>query len=111
MRKAVRMRHQGGSNVKFESWKSSVGHARSTIAANTRSIAASKSYRCYFTEADDRIRSYEQIECENDAEAALKAQELLAASQFTSAEVWQGRRIVGKWSNTAAASPRSQDRR
>jgi hypothetical protein len=103
------MRQQGGSNVNFESWKSSVGNARTTISANTRStISASKSYRCYFTEANDRIQSYEQIECENDAEAVLKAQELLARSQFSSAEVWQGRRIVGKWSNTGAASPRHQ---
>lgn len=85
----------------FESWKSSIAGARSTIAAN-------KSYRCYFTEADDRIRSYEQIECENDAQAALKAQELLAASRFTSAELWQGRRLVGKWDNAGAASPRRQ---
>jgi hypothetical protein len=79
--------------VTLETWKSSVPHARGTIAAN-------KSYRCYFTEINDRIRSYEHIECENDSEAALKAQELLAASQFTSAEVWQGKRLVGKWGNT-----------
>jgi hypothetical protein len=92
---------QGGSNVAFESWKSSVADVRSTITA-------SKSYRCYFTEVNDRIRSYEQIECENDVEATLKAQELLAASQFTSAEVWQGKRLVGKWDNTRTASPRRQ---
>jgi hypothetical protein len=85
--------------VAFESWKSSLADVRSAIAAI-------KSYRCYFTEVNDRIRSYEQIECENDAEAALKAQGLLAASQFTSAELWQGRRLVGKWDNTVAASPR-----
>lgn len=70
--------------------------------------AASKSYRCYFTEVNDRIRSYEQIECEDDAEAALKAQQLLATSRFTSAEVWQGKRLVGKWDNTGAASPTRQ---
>lgn len=83
----------------------------SAADARTTTIAANKSYRCYFTEADDRIRSYEQIECENDAQAALKAQELLAASRFTSAEVWQGRRLVGKWGNTGAIgaeSPRRQ---
>jgi hypothetical protein len=97
----MRKRTKGGSNVAFESWKSSVADIRSTIAA-------SKSYRCYFTEVNDRIRSYQQIECENDAEAALKAQELLAASQFASAEVWQGKRIVGKWDNTATTSPRRQ---
>jgi hypothetical protein len=61
-----------------------------------------------FTEVNDRIQSYEHIQCENDAEAALKAQELLAASQFASAEVWQGRRLVGKWDNTGTPGPRRQ---
>ena len=84
------------STVTFETLEP----VKSSDSDGRSAAAASKSYRCYFTEADDRIRSYEQIECENDAEAALKAQELLAASQFTSTEVWQGRRIVGKWSNT-----------
>jgi hypothetical protein len=92
---------QGGNNVTLEALKSSVAGTRSTIAAN-------KSYRCYFTDIDDRIQSYEQIECENDAEAALRAQELLAASRFTSAEIWQGRRIVGKWGNIGVANPRRQ---
>ena len=71
-------------------------------------MAANKSYRCYFTDPDDRIRSFEQIECENDAAAALKAQALLAASQFTTAELWQGRRLVGKWGNTGAAKPKPE---
>lgn len=75
-----------------ESWKSSVADSEGTSAAD-------KSYRCYFTSVDDRIQSYEQIECEDDAQAALKAQALLSASHFTSAEVWQGKRLVGKWSN------------
>lgn len=78
--------------------KSSEADARSTVAT-------SRSYRCYFTDVDDRIQSYEQIECEHDAQAVLKAQKLLAASPFTSAELWQGSRIVGKWGNTGAASP------
>lgn len=82
----------------FEPRKSSEADARSTITA-------SKSYRCYFTDGDDRIQSFEQIECQHDAEAALKAQGLLAASPFTSAELWQGRRLVGKWSNTGAVNP------
>ena len=92
---------QGGSNVTIETPeppKPSVADARSAAAAK-------KSYRCYFTDVDDRIQSYEQIECEDDAQAVLKAQKLLAASPFTSAELWQGSRIVGKWGNTDAASP------
>ncbi|WP_119300755.1 hypothetical protein [Dongia deserti] len=81
---------------------------RKSPKADARSTAANKSYRCYFTDVDDRIRSYEQIECENDAEATLEAQRLLAASRFPSAELWQGSRIVGRWGNTDAASPRRQ---
>jgi hypothetical protein len=64
----------------LESWNFSGADSRSTIAAN-------KSYRCNFTDPDDRIQSFEQIECENDAEAALKTQMLLGASQFTTAEL------------------------
>jgi hypothetical protein len=55
-------------------------------------------YRCYFTDAVDRIRSYEQIECTDDAAATLKVDELLATSPYSSAELWQGKRLVGKWS-------------
>jgi hypothetical protein len=57
-----------------------------------------KSYRCCFTDAGDRIRSYEQIECASDTEAALKVDELLASSQDNAAELWQGERLVGRWS-------------
>jgi hypothetical protein len=55
------------------------------------------SYRCYFTDENDRIKSYEQIECPDDAAAVLKVDELLAASQYGAAELWQGKRLVGKW--------------
>ena len=61
--------------------------------------AGNRNYRCYFTDTNDRIQSYEQIDCEDDVQAALKAQALLAASHFTSAELWSGKRIVGKWGN------------
>jgi hypothetical protein len=92
--------------VTFDSWKSPVADPRATSADV-------KGYRCYFTNGDDRIQSYEQIECGDDAEAALRAQGLLAVSQFTSAELWQGKRIVGKWSNTGTAGsnpPENADR-
>jgi hypothetical protein len=69
-------------------------------------VATNKSYRCYFTDREDRIQSYEQIECQDDAQAALKAQVLLAASHSVSAELWQGKRLVGKWGSVDAASPR-----
>ena len=60
-----------------------------------------KTYRCYFTDGDDRIRTYEQIECADDASAALKAEELLRSSRYRSAELWEGKRLVGKWTNGA----------
>ena len=63
--------------------------------------APNGSYRCYFTDTDDRIKSFEQIDCGDDADAALKAQALLAVSRFTSAEVWQASRLVGKWGQVA----------
>lgn len=63
-----------------------------------RTNMTSKTYRCYFIDVGDHIRSYEQIDCANDAEAALKVDALLAASQDSSAELWQGRRLVGRWS-------------
>jgi hypothetical protein len=82
----------------LESWKFSEADSRSANGPN-------KSYRCYFTDADDRIQSYQQISCENDAQAALKARMLLDSSQFAAAELWQGRRIVGKWGKGDAAQP------
>lgn len=57
----------------------------------------SNSYRCYFTDESDRIRSYEQIECADDATAVLKVDELLATSKYDTAELWQGKRLVGRW--------------
>jgi hypothetical protein len=63
--------------------------------------APNGSYRCYFTDTEDRIKSFEQMDGEDDADVALKAQASLAASRFTSAEVWQGSRLVGKWGQVA----------
>ena len=57
----------------------------------------SNSYRCYFTDESDRIRSHEQIECADDAAAVLKVDELLATSKYHTAELWQGKRLVGRW--------------
>ena len=73
------------------SWEPPAGPVR-------RGRMTNRNYRCYFTDAGDRIRSYEQIECANDTEAALKVDELLAASQDNAAELWQGERLVGRWS-------------
>jgi hypothetical protein len=71
--------------------------------SDAQSPDAGRSYRCYFIDADDHIRSYEQVECETDAQAALRAEILLAASQLTTAELWCGTRLVGRWSKAGAA--------
>ena len=64
-------------------------------------------YRCYFTDENDRIKGVEQINCQDDAEAALKVEHLLASSSHETAELWQGPRLVGKWGNTGKAATRS----
>ena len=58
---------------------------------------SNKNYRCYFTDSGDRIRSYEPIECADDSAATLKVDELLATSRYGTAELWEGKRLVGKW--------------
>ena len=58
------------------------------------------SYRCYFTDERDRIQSFEVLEGVDDAEAALKAQQLVSSSRFASAEVWHGKRLIGRWVNS-----------
>jgi hypothetical protein len=82
---------QGGTTVMHDS--------QLPVADILHTDAGNRNYRCYFIDDHDRIQSYEQIECEDDVQAALKAQALLAASHFTSAELWSGKRIVGKWGN------------
>jgi hypothetical protein len=57
------------------------------------------SYRCYFTDENDRIQNFETFEGVDDAEAALKAQQLVSSSRFASAEVWHGKRLIGRWVN------------
>ena len=56
-------------------------------------------YRCYFADGNDHIKTVEYIESADDAGAALKAEQLLASSSFSFAELWQGKRLVGKWGN------------
>ena len=69
------------------------------------------SYRCYFTDEGDRIRSFEQIECPDDAAAALKVDELLASSKYSTAELWQGKRLVGRWATEAGNGGMKQQTR
>ena len=86
------------------------GENQQAVVADQTTAAPNGSYRCYFTDTDDRIKSFEQMDGEDDADVALKAQASLAVSRFTSAEVWQGSRLVGKWGQIATTqSPDAND--
>jgi hypothetical protein len=52
-------------------------------------------YRCYFL-VDDRIKAAEDIGAKDDADALLRAEELLAGSSFPAIEIWQAERLVGR---------------
>jgi hypothetical protein len=59
-------------------------------------------YRGYFMR-DDHIVAPAIIDAANDAQAMLKACELLTTSQFGRIEVWQETRVVGALSAPAAS--------
>ena len=50
-------------------------------------------YRCYLLDMD-RIAAMQVVECENDADAVLEADKILALSTCTAAEVWDRDRKV-----------------
>jgi hypothetical protein len=62
-------------------------------------MTAGRHYRCYFTDANDKIQSVEEVVGDDDAGAALRVEQLLLASKHDSAELWQSSRLVGKWTN------------
>ena len=57
-------------------------------------------YRGYFVK-DDHIVAPAVIDAADDAQAMLKASELLSTSQFPCIEVWQEKRVVGALSDPA----------
>jgi hypothetical protein len=62
-------------------------------------------YRGYYLK-DDHIVASEGIDATDDAQAMLKAGELLSTSQFLRIEVWQETRIVGSLS-ARGSSPKA----
>lgn len=55
-------------------------------------------YRGYFIRGEHHVFSPATIDAANDAEAMIKARELLATSIFVRMEVWQESRLVGSTS-------------
>lgn len=68
-----------------------------------------RQYRCYFTDANDRIRAVKVVACDDDAEAMLRSEQLLASSEHRTAELWQGARLVGKWGKARAGANAGAD--
>ena len=58
-------------------------------------------YRGYFIK-DDHIVAHAVIDATDDAQAMLKASELLFVRQFLSIEVWQATQVVGALSTPAS---------
>ena len=56
-------------------------------------------YRCYFL-IDDKIKAAEDIGAKDDADALLRAEELLAGSSFSVIEVWHAERLVARLAAT-----------
>ena len=59
-------------------------------------------YRGYFVK-DDRIVAPANIDAADDAQAMLKADQLLSTSQFPCIEVWRETRVVGALSAPASS--------
>ena len=65
-------------------------------------------YRGYFMK-EDRIVAPENIDATDDAQAMLKAGELLSTSEFARIEVWQETRVVGALSTPAPPDEAKRD--
>jgi hypothetical protein len=50
--------------------------------------SAVASYRCYFLDFRGRVASSQAIQCEDDSEAQIRADELLVDSIHAGIEVW-----------------------
>jgi hypothetical protein len=61
-----------------------------------RLTAPPKGYRCYLM-TGETIRGVQMFECPDDAEVIIKAAALLESKpEFQNAEVWEGKRLVGR---------------
>jgi hypothetical protein len=64
------------------------------------------SYRCYFLDAADHVATTEFIACATNVQAQVRADGLLAASDYPGIEVWDhGRRVYRARKVDAAGEP------
>ena len=52
-------------------------------------------YRCYFLDGERRLLEGETLSAEDDASARAAAMRVLQNSNYASAELWQGSRLIG----------------
>ena len=58
--------------------------------ANPHAGAAMPNYRVYFLDTANHVMATELIDCDTDAHAQERAGKLLAASEHTGIELWDG---------------------
>ena len=58
-------------------------------------------YRCYFRDADRKIKAADVLICEDDTAAAVQVELLLAERpSCTTVEVWEGRNLIHRAART-----------
>jgi hypothetical protein len=61
-------------------------------------------YRSYFRDSDGKISGTQTLDCEDDTAAAVKLEILLAERvNCTSAELWEGRRLIHRTNRSRTA--------
>ena len=55
-----------------------------------------KSYRCYFSDRNARVRAFRHIACAGDDAAMTIASRLLKQNLYAAAELWHRDRFVGQ---------------
>ena len=55
-----------------------------------------KSYRCYFSDRNSRVRAFRHIACADDTAAMMIASRLLKQNLYAGAELWHRDRFVGQ---------------
>jgi hypothetical protein len=68
---------------------------RGRLVAQHRQRGSMIAYRCYFLSEDDKIKSFEIIECASDAAALEEAERRLATCGYPAIEVWDRGRYIG----------------
>jgi hypothetical protein len=62
-----------------------------------------KSYRCYFSDRDSRLRAIRHIVCADHADAIAIASRLLKQNLYTAAELWHCDQFIGQLLNESDA--------